>query len=322
MEDPYGRPQEEEEPVKRDANSEILRNPLRKLVNHHQNEIYDLSFNYNGNLLASCGGDRTIKIYDVHAMKTAATVHSPSAECVYIGVSLDYSGDRLLAGSTDKTVNIFHSQTGKHLHAFLGHGSKVNSVSWTSSRERCASGSDDKQLKVWDIEKASNVFSVSCGKGVKVVRSNNVEPVVYTGHSDGSVRVYSVSQGNAPVSQVKGVIDYAISSLTLLSNRHQVLATSLEGSTIHLLDLKMNATVCKFDHKDFFNSSAQGAMSPSETMALSGNCNGMIYYWKVQNQEMVRRVSGHDCGITGINYHFMSSILATGDKEGNMILWQ
>ena len=82
-------------------------------------------------------------------------------------------------------------------------------------------------MKVWDIEKASNIFSVSCGKGVKVVRSNHVEPVVYTGHTDGSLRVYSISQGNAPVSQVKGVIDYAVSSLTLLSNRHQVLVTSL-----------------------------------------------------------------------------------------------
>ena len=53
---------------------------------------------------------------------------------MYISVSLDYGGDRLLTGSTDKKVSIFSGQTGKHLHSFLGHGSKVNSVSWTSSR--------------------------------------------------------------------------------------------------------------------------------------------------------------------------------------------
>ena len=125
------------------------------------------------------------------------------------------------------------------------------------------SGSDDKQIKVWEIEKASNIFSVSCGKGVKVVKSNHVEPMVYTGHADGSARVYSISQGNAPVSQVRGLIDFPISSITLLSNRHQVLVTSLEGSVIHLLDLKMNKSVMKYEHKDFFNSSAHATISPS-----------------------------------------------------------
>ena len=124
----------------------------------------------------------------------------------------------------------------------------MNSVTWTNYKEKCVSGSDDKQLKVWDIEKASNVLSVGCQKSVKVVRSNNVEPVVYTGHADGSVRVYSITQGNSPVSQIKGLIDYSITSLTLLSNRHQVLVTSMEGSVVHLLDLKMNKMVVKYEH--------------------------------------------------------------------------
>lgn len=211
----------------KDPNSEILRSPLRKLVKHHQSEIYEISLNYNGNLLATCGGDRAIRTLDVNSMRNVSTINTNSAESVFISVALDYSGERLLAGSTDKTVSIYHTQTGKHLHSFLGHGSKVNSVSWTSSRERCVSGSDDKQMKVWDIEKASNIFSVSCGRGVKVVKSNHVEPVAYTGHADGSVRVYSITQGTAPVSQVRGIIDYSISSLTLLSNRHQILVSSL-----------------------------------------------------------------------------------------------
>jgi WD40 repeat protein len=89
------------------------------------------------------------------------------------------------------------------------------------------SGSEDKQLKIWDIEKASNILSIACGRSVKVVCSNGVEPVVYTGHGDGSVRVYSITQGTSPVLQVKGAIDYPISSISLMSNRHQVLVTSL-----------------------------------------------------------------------------------------------
>lgn len=168
-----------------------------------------------------------IKVFDVANLRAAATINSNSAENIFISNALNYNGDRILAGSTDKTVSIFSTETGKQLHSFPGHGDKVNSVAWSSSKEKCISGSEDKQMKVWDIEKASNILSVSCGKGVKVVKSNSVEPVVYTGHSDGSVRVYSITQGNNAVSQVKGVLDYPISSLTLMSNRHHVVVTSL-----------------------------------------------------------------------------------------------
>jgi WD40 repeat protein len=177
-------------------------------------------------------------------------------------------------------------------------------------------------MKVWDIEKASNILSVGCGKGVKVVRSNNVEPVVYTGHSDGSLRVYSITQGNKPVSHITGVLDYAISSMTLMSNRNQVLVTSLEGSCIHILDLKMNKSIAKFDHRDFFNSAAHAAISPSEGLVLAGNCDGSVYYWNRFKGEFMKRVSGHDSAVTAINYTFMNSMLASADKNGDLILWQ
>lgn len=90
-------------------------------------------------------------MFDTINLRTVSNIHSNSAESVFISVALDYSGDRILSGSTDKTVSIFNSHTGKHLHSFLGHGNKVNSVAWTNSKEKCASGSDDKQLKIWDI---------------------------------------------------------------------------------------------------------------------------------------------------------------------------
>ena len=65
---------------------------MRKLVKHHQSEIYDLSFNYNGNLLATCGGDRFIKIYDVASSRVSQSIPSNSAESLFISMALDYGG--------------------------------------------------------------------------------------------------------------------------------------------------------------------------------------------------------------------------------------
>lgn len=46
--------------------------------------------------------------------------------------------------------------------------------------------------------------------------------------------------------QVKGIIDYSINSIVVLSNRNQLLVSSQEGSPIHLFDLKMNKSIAKF----------------------------------------------------------------------------
>lgn len=145
----------------------------------------------------------------------------------------------------------------------MGHGYKINAVAWSCSKEKCVSGSDDKQIKVWEIEKTANSHSIQCGKAVKTVTCNSVEPIVYSGHSDGSVRIYSLSQGSSPINQVKGVIDYPINHISLLSNRHQVLVSSQEGYRVHLIDFKMNKSIVKYEYKDYFNTSVRADVSPS-----------------------------------------------------------
>lgn len=102
---------------------------------------------------------------------------------------------------------------------------------------------------------------------------------MYSGHTDGSVRVYSINQGKTPISQIKGLIDYPINSISLLSNRYQFLVSTLEGTTIYLMDMKMNKAVKKYEHKDFFNTAVQADISPSENYIVAGNCDGYLYYW-------------------------------------------
>ena len=48
----------------------------------------------------------------------------------------------------------------------------------------------------------------------------------------------------------------------------------------------------------------------------------MIYYWNRGKGDLAKKVTGHESAVTAIRYHFMSSLLASGDKEGNLILWQ
>lgn len=43
-------------------------------------------------MIATCGGDRMIKIYDVINYKNGITIQSSSVDNIYLSLSLDYSG--------------------------------------------------------------------------------------------------------------------------------------------------------------------------------------------------------------------------------------
>lgn len=84
----------------------------------------------------------------------------------------------------------------------------------------------------------------------------------------------------------------------------------------------MNKSVAKYESKDYFNTLAKAEISPSEKYIVAGNCDGYIYYWNKDKQTMEKKVSGHDSTITALKYQFVSSIIASCDKEGNVVIWQ
>lgn len=81
------------------------------------------------------------------------SIVSNSAENIFISLHLNYVGDRVVVGSTDYSVSIYGTSSGKQLGCYVGHGEKVNAVAFTNSKEKCVSGGDDRQLKFWDVEK-------------------------------------------------------------------------------------------------------------------------------------------------------------------------
>jgi hypothetical protein len=43
-------------------------------------------------MIATCGGDRAIKIYDVINFKSGVTIQTHSVDSIYLSLGLDYSG--------------------------------------------------------------------------------------------------------------------------------------------------------------------------------------------------------------------------------------
>ena len=68
--------------------------------------------------------------------------------------SVEFSpdGNRIVSGSSDKSVRVWDAKTGEQLKELQGHTGLVRSVEFSPDGTRIVSGSNDKSVQVWDAK--------------------------------------------------------------------------------------------------------------------------------------------------------------------------
>ena len=74
-------------------------------------------------------------------------------------VCFSSDGKKIASGSDDKTVRVWHVETGECIKTFEGHNGSVNSVCFSSDGKKIASGSGDKTVRVWHVETGECAWS-------------------------------------------------------------------------------------------------------------------------------------------------------------------
>ena len=74
--------------------------------------------------------------------------------------ALSGAGDTLVTGSYDHTVRVWRISTGECRRCLKGHTNRVYSVVYDAERDRCISGSQDGCVKIWDLTKGTNLFTL------------------------------------------------------------------------------------------------------------------------------------------------------------------
>ena len=65
-------------------------------------------------------------------------------------VAFSPDGQRVLSGSTDKSVRLWDAASGALIREFKGHSDTVNSVAFSPDGQRVLSGSYDNSVRLWD----------------------------------------------------------------------------------------------------------------------------------------------------------------------------
>jgi WD40 repeat protein len=150
----------------------------------HGDVIYDLAFSPDGRLLASCGYDRLIQLWETATGKGLHSLKDHS-DAVY-SVAFSPDGKLLASGAADRAVKVWDVATGKRILTLGEATDWVYAVAWSHQGRHLAAGGVDKSIRVWEV-------SPEGGKLVHAVFAHEapITRLVYSA-DDGSL--YSLSE--------------------------------------------------------------------------------------------------------------------------------
>ncbi|MEM7031397.1 MAG: hypothetical protein AAF629_17680 [Chloroflexota bacterium] len=202
-----------------------------------------------------------------------------------------------------------------------GHNSLVSSVTFSPDGKWLASGSDDRTIRLWNLDNENREAVVLGGHADSVwsVAFSLDGKWLASGSDDNTVRLWNLDDAGVEAVVLSGHDDNVLS--VAFSPDGKWLASGSDDNTVRLWNLDDAAAegVVLSGHD---NNVLAVAFSPDEKWLASGSADNTIRLWKLDdvNGETVV-LTGHNDLVRSVAFSLDGKWLASGGYDGSIRLW-
>jgi WD40 repeat protein len=194
-----------------------------------------------------------------------------------------------------------------------GHTEEVSAVAFSPDGQRILTGSDDNQVKLWDLQ--SNLLQKFQGHsdGVKAVSFSPDGQRILTGCKDGTAKLWDL-KGNV-LKNFQGHSD-GVTSVSFSPDEQRILTGSYDNMA-KLWDLQGNVLQEFQGHSDCITSVS---FSPNGQNILTGSLDGTARLWDLQGN-VLQEFQGHSDFVQTVTFSPDGQTVLTGSFDDTVKLW-
>ncbi len=227
----------------------------------------------------------------------------------------------LAAAGNDCIVRIWDMESGRSLHACVGHIGGVWSVCFSPDGNHVLSGGADGTIRVWSVQNGACIATLlGHTQGVRSLCFSPGGELLASGGEDGTVRLWG--NWGAPqavhcvrILQEQGSIVWSVA----FSPDGTRVAAGGHDRTIHLWDANSGSALMTLaGHTQYVT---QICFSPDGAQLASSSYDKTVRVWETTNGTCVRTLQGHSARVWSVAYSPSGSLLASGSSDQSVRLW-
>ncbi len=198
-----------------------------------------------------------------------------------------------------------------------GHSSSVFFVSFSPDGKTLATGSDDKTIKLWNLESGKEVYTLEGhDHSVYSVSFSPDGKTLATGSEDKTIKLWNLEKFEE-IHTLKGHLE-SVKSVSF-SPDGKTLATGSEDSTVKLWSLEKFEEICTL--KGHLESVESVSFSPDGKILATGSEDSTIKLWSLEKFEEIHTLKGHLESVYSVSFSPDGKTLATGSEDKTIKLW-
>ncbi len=232
-------------------------------------------------------------------------------------VAFSPDGQRLSSGSSDKTVKIWDSATGKELLTLKGHAGSVTSVAFSPDGQRLASASVDRTVKIWDSATGKELLTLRghARSLTKVAFSPDGQRLA-SGSIDQTVKIWDSVTGKE-LFALKGHAD-TVSSVAFSPDGRRLASASMD-QTVKIWDSATGKELLALTgHAGWVTSVA---FSPDGQRVASGSRDQTVKIWDSATGKELLALTGHAGWVESVAFSPDGQRVASGSRDQTVKIW-